>query len=87
MPTCSTATSRRSTAGARWWPMHAPRAEMLCALIDRLDAEQLATQVRCHLVDGGQVVLDGPMPWSTLLEIQAQRHVPGHTAQLRALRG
>jgi len=56
-------------------------------LLGRLDDEQLATPVPCHLLDGGEVRFDQPMPWGQMmLGVQPTRHVPGHTAQLSALR-
>jgi len=43
--------------------------------------------VPCRLVDHGEVMVDGPMEWGRLaVTVQASRHLPGHTDQLRALR-
>jgi hypothetical protein len=39
-----------------------------------------------HLRDGDRVLIEAPMPWAKLLEIDATVHVPAHLAQLRALR-
>jgi len=44
------------------------------------------TPVPVRLQDGGDVVLDRPVPWARLLQINAEQHVPGHLEQLRALR-
>jgi len=53
----------------------------------RLSPEQLDTQVPCRLAHDGQVVLNQPMPWRVVaLEIQASKHLPAHTDQLRDLR-
>ena len=44
--------------------------------------------VECHLADHGEVMLDAARPWNLVaVQIQAERHLPVHTAQLRALRG
>lgn len=56
-------------------------------VLARLDDDQLDTEVACRLVDHGAVVLEGALPWRRLAqEIQASVHLPGHTAQLAALR-
>jgi len=44
------------------------------------------TPVPVRLQDGGDVVLDQPVPWGRFLEINGSQHVPGHLEQLRALR-
>jgi hypothetical protein len=63
------------------------RAETLRLLLGRLDRDQLATLVPCHLIDGDQVVIDRPMPWGSLtLATQANHHLPLHTRQLTELR-
>lgn len=63
------------------------RAETVCLLLARLDDEQLATAVPCHLVDGGTLMVDQPLPWGRLmLGVQVEHHLPAHTAQLDALR-
>ncbi len=51
----------------------------------RLDERGLV-EVPVHLRDGDRVLIEAPMPWAKLLEIDATVHVPGHLAQLRALR-
>ncbi len=64
------------------------RADEVCLLLERLSPEQLATEVPCRLADHGEVVADGPMGWGRLaVTVQASRHLPAHTDQLRALRG
>ena len=62
------------------------RARLVVTLLRRLDDGQAAAVVPTRLVDAGQVVLDGEMPWSRLMGIQLAGHLPGHTRQLRALR-
>jgi len=43
--------------------------------------------VPCRLVDHGEVVLDEPMQWGRIaVTVQAGRHLPAHTDQLRSLR-
>jgi hypothetical protein len=54
-------------------------------LADRLD-ERGATLVPTRIQDGTEVVVDQPLPWAKLLEIDATVHVPRHLEQLRALR-
>lgn len=59
----------------------------LLLLLGRLDDDQLATEVHCHLTDHGEVMVDGPMPWGRLaLTVQTGRHLPSHTEQLVGLR-
>ena len=63
------------------------RADEVCLLLDRLDEAVLAREVPCHLVDGAEVMVDGPVPWGRLaVGVQAARHLPAHADQLRALR-
>ena len=63
------------------------RADEVCLLLDRLDAAALAREVPCHLADGREVMVDGPVGWGPLAVcVQAARHLPAHTDQLRALR-
>lgn len=62
-------------------------SEDLLLVLARLDDEQLDTEVPCCLVDHGEVVLDGALPWRRLAhQIQAEVHLPGHGEQLAALR-
>jgi hypothetical protein len=62
-------------------------AAQVCDLLDRTNEDQRATLVHCRLVDGGQVALDEPRPiGALLLMVQPQMHLPGHVAQLEALR-
>jgi hypothetical protein len=44
------------------------------------------TPVPSRIQDGDEVPVDGPVPWSTMLEINATRHTDMHLEQLRALR-
>lgn len=58
----------------------------LCNLVQRLDDMLASRTVSVHLTDHGDVRLHGPVPWRSILETHAQRHLPGHTEQLAALR-
>jgi hypothetical protein len=72
----------------------------LSSLIDRLQtssrqlvdvASQLtdgleATEIDVHLLDGGEVVVDQPMPVGRLIEIHGAVHLPSHLSQLEQLR-
>ncbi len=63
-------------------------ADVAIAAVSRLDADQRVTMVHCTLQHDGEVVLDQPMPWGEVaVTIQAARHLPAHTGQLRDLRG
>jgi hypothetical protein len=63
------------------------RSQTLMLLLTRLDADQLATEVPSHLIDGDRVVLDRPLPWASLaIQTQADFHLPLHTRQLAGLR-
>ena len=58
------------------------------AALARLDEGQLSAPVHCRLRHDGQVVLDQTMPWGVVADdVQAGRHLPAHTGQLRDLRG
>ena len=57
----------------------------LVELAGRLDEAQGATPVPVRILDGDQLVVDGPLPVASLLNIQARRHLPIHEAQLREL--
>lgn len=62
-------------------------AEQMMAAARRLDSDQRQTLVHCTLENDGEIVLDAPMPWGQIsIEIQAGRHLPAHTEQLRDLR-
>jgi len=63
-------------------------ADRLCELAERLGLGASGeTMVQFHVEDGGEVVVDRPLPWATVLDIHATVHLPSHTDQLRALRG
>ncbi len=63
------------------------RARVLIGLLATLDDDQRASEVSCHLVDHGEVVLDRPLPWGQLaIGTQANFHLPLHTRQLQDLR-
>ncbi|MGL5912482.1 MAG: SRPBCC family protein, partial [Phycicoccus sp.] len=62
-------------------------AAVASAAAARLDPEQLAAEVRCHLFHDGALVLDGPRPWGSIaVDAQASVHLPAHRGQLRDLR-
>ncbi len=54
-------------------------------LAARLEERGL-TEVPVLIRDNGEVVVDQPIPWAKLLEIDSSVHVVRHLAQLRALR-
>jgi hypothetical protein len=54
-------------------------------LATRLD-EQGATLVPTHIEDDGEVLVDQPLPWAKLLELDETVELPRRLAQLRALR-
>jgi hypothetical protein len=39
-----------------------------------------------HIVDGGEVAVDQPLPIGRLLSIHAEVHLPSHLSQLEGLR-
>jgi hypothetical protein len=61
-------------------------ARRLCVLLDRLTPEQAGTPVHAHIADGGEVVVDQPLPWGVMMTVQENRHLAMHTEQLVALR-
>lgn len=57
------------------------------AAVRRLSPDQLATEVHCHLLHDGNVMVDGPRPWGAVaIEVQAGMHLPAHITQLQNLR-
>ncbi len=63
------------------------RADDALLVLGRLGADQLGTPVHCQLLHDGEVVVDEPMPWGQVADVvQAARHLPAHTGQLRDLR-
>lgn len=52
------------------------------ALAAQLGDEHLATAIPANLVDGGKVVMDGPVPFGGIL---GAGHASGHAEQLRSL--
>jgi hypothetical protein len=56
----------------------------LCDLLDTLPEDDGAL-VHAHVQDGDVTVLDQRVPWHRFMTVQASRHLPMHTAQLRAL--
>ena len=61
--------------------------DRLCGLLEQLDDTTAATLVPTRIADGAEVVVDQPMPWAVLMQVQEHRHLVAHTEQLRALRG
>jgi Mycothiol maleylpyruvate isomerase N-terminal domain len=70
--------------------------EALAALIEKSAArlavawelvgpEAGATEVPARIEDGGRIVLDGPIPVRTLIEVNATNHLHVHLEQLLAL--
>ena len=59
----------------------------LMIAVSEMTEEQGQRLVDSHIVDGGVVVVDDAVPWSRLLMVHAQHHLPDHTRQLAALRG
>jgi hypothetical protein len=58
----------------------------LCDLVDRLDDECARTEVHARVVDGGEVRVDGPVPWGRLVGGASRYHLEVHAEQLRNLR-
>jgi hypothetical protein len=56
------------------------------SLVAEVGPDHLARVLPVFLQSGDQVLFDGEMALGTLLEAQAERHVPGHASQLAALR-
>lgn len=62
-------------------------SRQVIAALARLTPEQLATEVHCHLLHAGAVMLDAPRPWGDVaIETQTEMHLPAHVGQLRDLR-
>ena len=62
-------------------------AEVAMAAVARLSPSQRETPVHCVLHHDGAVVLDEVLPWAQVaVAVQAARHLPAHTGQLRDLR-
>lgn len=60
--------------------------DALMAAASAMTEQQGQQLVDTHLVDAGTVVVDDALPWSRLLMVHAQHHLPGHMRQLAALR-
>lgn len=58
----------------------------LVMLARQLDDAQATTPVQTRIVDGGDVRVEAPMPWSGVLATHAQVHLIEHAQQLRSLR-
>ena len=50
-------------------------------------AERADTLVPVRIIEDGEVLVDQPLPWGKLLELDAEVYVPRRLEQLRALRG
>ena len=57
----------------------------LRGLADRL-AERADTLVPVRIIEDGELIVDQPLPWGKLLELDVGVYVPRRLAQLRALR-
>jgi hypothetical protein len=58
------------------------------AAVLRLSTTQQTQPVPCRFESDGQLVLEDALPWTAVaVDIQAARHLTGHTDQLRSLRG
>lgn len=60
--------------------------DVLMAATSAMTEQQGQQLVDTHIVDAGAVVVDDALPWSRLLMVHAQHHIPGHMRQLAALR-
>jgi O-glycosyl hydrolase len=49
-------------------------------------AERANTLVPVRIQDGDDILVDQPLPWGKLLELEEEVHLPRRTEQLRALR-
>lgn len=62
-------------------------AAQAVAVAEGLSADQLKTVIDCRFVSDGELAFEQPMPWEMVaVLIQATKHLPGHTDQLRNLR-
>jgi hypothetical protein len=57
----------------------------LCDLLEGLPEDDHSL-VHAHIQDGDTTAFDQPVPWHRFMTVQARRHLPLHTSQLRALR-
>lgn len=62
------------------------QAAVLCDIADQLNEQAASVLVPTLLLSNGELVLDGPIPLSSLIDGLAENHVPGHTRQLLDLR-
>jgi hypothetical protein len=58
----------------------------LFSLAERL-GDREGTPVHTYIRDGDRVMVDQPVPWGQVLELNASGHLPVHIQQLRSLRG
>lgn len=81
---------RATVAAAGDWPglIAAVRqsSAVVCALVREVDAETAARPFPVFFQSGEKVAVDASWPFTTLLNAQAQFHLPGHAAQLKALK-
>ncbi|MCP5024835.1 MAG: hypothetical protein GY929_00995 [Actinomycetia bacterium] len=62
-------------------------AHQVMAALSRLSTDQRATEVHCHLTHNGEIMAEGPRPWSAVaIDTQTTFHLPAHIEQLRSLR-
>ncbi|MFD9501768.1 hypothetical protein [Streptomyces sp. NPDC060035] len=62
------------------------QATVLCDVADRLNEQAASVLVPALLLSNDALVLDRPVPLSSLIDGLAENHVPGHTQQLLDLR-
>jgi hypothetical protein len=55
-------------------------------VVATLDEEVGARVLPTKIVDGGEPIVDGPLPVSAFLGAQINVHLPMHTAQIRSIR-
>ena len=58
----------------------------LCGLAQQMDEIIGPRRVTVHLLDHDETVMEGPLPWDSVLKVHAEQHLPSHTAQVLALR-
>jgi hypothetical protein len=54
-------------------------------LASKLDDDHMATMIPTHIVDGGTVQVDQPLPLAAIFRAQTMLHLPAHRDQLAAL--
>ena len=62
------------------------QAEEVCALMESMDDDIAQRRVTVSSFDDGEMRMDGPEPWCSLMNVHALLHLPAHTSQILALR-